>query len=261
MPPLKSTLVGNTGSAVWEVLNTNPNTPESFTFNVFITYTASNVAHEYPAAECCRELPSVTLSYAPTATSGAASASLPIPRFALSSAATGSIFTIRSAVRSYCIRTSPTRPASTPVSQLRTPRSDPYGTGLQNGNCKLNWYGGTTAAPTTPPGPSDTGNIAAGTVWVNTPQTIAPNFQGYMIAECNFQYAHGFAFISDVGARNLAMGYLAIVIPDPSFTSRVPAHLRRTVRARIAASKTLTKQEAVDLTQGGSFGSPLFLSQ
>jgi len=37
-----------------------------------------------------------------------------------------------------------------------------------------------------------------------------------MIAVCNFQYAHGFAFISDVGARNLAMGYLALVVPDPN---------------------------------------------
>jgi hypothetical protein len=26
-----------------------------------------------------------------------------------------------------------------------------------------------------------------------------PGFQGYMIAQCAFQYAHGFAFISDVG--------------------------------------------------------------
>ena len=33
-----------------------------------------------------------------------------------------------------------------------------------------------------------------------------------MIAVCNFQYAHGFAFVSDLGARNLAMGYLAIVM-------------------------------------------------
>ena len=34
-----------------------------------------------------------------------------------------------------------------------------------------------------------------------------------MIANCNFQYAHGFAFVSDVGARNLAMGgYLALVL-------------------------------------------------
>ena len=34
-----------------------------------------------------------------------------------------------------------------------------------------------------------------------------------MFAVCNFQYAHGFAFISDVGARNLAMGYLAWLWP------------------------------------------------
>jgi hypothetical protein len=41
-----------------------------------------------------------------------------------------------------------------------------------------------------------------------------------MFAVCNFQYAHGFAFISDVGARNLAMGYLALVIPDPGSNAR-----------------------------------------
>ena len=40
-----------------------------------------------------------------------------------------------------------------------------------------------------------------------------------MFAVCNFQYAHGFAFISDVGARNLAMGYLALIIPDPGTVS------------------------------------------
>ena len=39
-----------------------------------------------------------------------------------------------------------------------------------------------------------------------------PNFNGYIFALCNFQYAHGFAFISDIGARNLAMGYLALVV-------------------------------------------------
>src|ERR1039458_4242599 len=71
-----------------------------------------------------------------------------------------------------------------------------------------------------PPAAQNTGNIAAGAIWVNTVQTISPGFQGYMFAVCNFQYAHGFAFISDVGARNLAMGYLAIVIPDPGTGTR-----------------------------------------
>ena len=93
-------------------------------------------------------------------------------------------------------------------------------TGAQSGSCVLTFYGGTTAAPTTPPALQNTGNIAAGAIWVNTLQTISPGFQGYMFAVCNFQYAHGFAFISDVGARNLAMGYLAIVIPDPGTGTR-----------------------------------------
>jgi hypothetical protein len=33
-----------------------------------------------------------------------------------------------------------------------------------------------------------------------------------MIATCSFSYAHGFALISDAGARNLATGYLAQVV-------------------------------------------------
>jgi hypothetical protein len=51
--------------------------------------------------------------------------------------------------------------------------------------------------------------------------TIAPTFQGYVFAICNFQFAHGFAFISDVGARNLAMGYLALIIPDMGSGTRM----------------------------------------
>ena len=31
---------------------------------------------------------------------------------------------------------------------------------------------------------------------------------------CDFQYAHGYAFISDFGSKNLAQGYQALVIPD-----------------------------------------------
>jgi hypothetical protein len=37
---------------------------------------------------------------------------------------------------------------------------------------------------------------------------------GYAIATCNFQYAHGYSFVSDTGIRNFAAAYLALVIPD-----------------------------------------------
>ena len=49
-----------------------------------------------------------------------------------------------------------------------------------------------------------------------TVTTPTPGFQGYMIAVCNFRYAHGFAYISDVGAQKLAHGYLALVLDNAS---------------------------------------------
>jgi hypothetical protein len=57
-------------------------------------------------------------------------------------------------------------------------------------------------------------------VYVNLASAVMPNFQGYVIAQCAFQFAHGFAFVSDLGARNLAMGYLALVIPEPGSGTR-----------------------------------------
>jgi len=46
----------------------------------------------------------------------------------------------------------------------------------------------------------------------------ANGFQGYIIAQCNFQFAHGFAFITNLQAVNGGQGgqtsYLASVIPD-----------------------------------------------
>jgi len=219
VPVAEVSLSAGTGTAVWEVLNTNPNTTESFKFAVYVTYTA-NVAQNSPAPGTS----TVTLSFAPTATSGVASSSLTLPRFASNTTASN-IFTV-GICRTILLYPYITNQAGFDTGlTIANTSQDPYttgnnATGAQSGSCKLTYYGGTTAAPTTPPAASDTGNIAAGTVWANTLQTIAPNFQGYMFAVCNFQYAHGFAFISDVGARNLAMGYLALVMGDPGTGSR-----------------------------------------
>jgi hypothetical protein len=208
------TVVAGTGTAVWEVVNTNPNTAESFTFNVFLSYTAATSTNTpLPGTT------TVTLSYAPTATSGVASSTLPIPRFSTGTTPfSGNVFSINKC-RTILLYPYVTNQAGfdTGLTVANT-SSDPFGTGLQAGSCTLNFYGGTTTAPTTPPAPLVIPGgglpIAAGTVWANTLGTIAPTFQGYIFAVCDFQFAHGFAFISDVGARNLAMGYLALIIPD-----------------------------------------------
>jgi len=92
------------------------------------------------------------------------------------------------------------------------------------GNCTLNFYGNTaqpksvlfpptgvlgvyTASPAQNPTYADTLSdlIGAGT-----------NFTGYAIALCNFNEAHGFAFITDYGnsTSGYAEGYLAVVVPN-----------------------------------------------
>ena len=54
--------------------------------------------------------------------------------------------------------------------------------------------------------------------FIASPLTGA-GFSGYMIASCSFQYGHGFAYILGnpaVPANSTAMGYVALVIPDPA---------------------------------------------
>jgi hypothetical protein len=89
--------------------------------------------------------------------------------------------------------------------------ADPYNTATQTRMCTLSIF----STGTTPSTTFTTPSIAPGTVYASLISTIAPGTQGYMFASCTFTYAHGFAFVSDVGARNLAMGYLALVVQTP----------------------------------------------
>lgn len=72
-------------------------------------------------------------------------------------------------------------------------------------------------------------NLEAGNTWADSFSdtstgglgTVFGNFIGYIIARADFQYAHGFGFITakyGSGVPVLAEGYLALVIPDPSIT-------------------------------------------
>jgi hypothetical protein len=217
-PVVQIPIVNGSATAVWELVNTNPNTIETVRVAAYVSYSA-NVAQNLPAPGTGQ----VNLSFAPTPTAAftaaagaAASSSLPIPRFASDSAAARNIFVIN------ICRTILLYPYVTNIQGFDTgmaianTTTDPFGTGAQVGACNLNWYQGATN-----PAVINTGNIASGTVYTTLASTAVPGFNGYMIAVCNFQLAHGFAFVSDLGARNLAMGYLAVVIADPGTGTRV----------------------------------------
>lgn len=99
--------------------------------------------------------------------------------------------------------------------------TDPFGSSgatAQAGTCTLNFYGAGAPSPnnvTTP-------NVPSGTVFAGVLSGLAAGFQGYIIAQCSFQFAHGFAFITDgVGASGgLSQGYLAGIIPDVNQVGR-----------------------------------------
>jgi len=88
----------------------------------------------------------------------------------------------------------------------------------QSGTCKFTFFGNATAA-SNPAAFTTSAAVAPGTTWTGTLTSIvggtAGNFGGYMIVTCNFQFAHGFTYITyNIGqSSGMAMGYTALVIP------------------------------------------------
>jgi hypothetical protein len=201
------TITNGTATAVWEVIESDANSFATLNFPVYIRYTA-NPANNSPALGTA----TVNGSYAPTSTVTTAVAQN-IPRFADTSTARN-LFTVSPCVTNLLFPFVTSQAGFDTGLAISATSVDPFGTAAQSGLCTLNWYGaaftGATATPV----------VTAGTTYTTLVSTtlsnVAGGFQGYMIAQCRFQYAHGFAFVSDLGARNLAMGYLALIIPDPA---------------------------------------------
>jgi len=127
------------------------------------------------------------------------------------------------------------------------PTGDAYNpAGAQAGTCAVNFYGGqyaggtftetsTTVGTALPDGTGgqvtsvaagfpNSGFIAPGETWafdVATYDTAyaAGGFTGYAIATCNFNYAHGYAFVSDLNIEHFATSYLALIIPGGNSTT------------------------------------------
>jgi hypothetical protein len=220
--------VNGSATAVWEVINTNPAVSETFDFGMWITYTAATASNlppptgSTPATVNMNYAPSTTSTAAPTFTSSSgpvASASLTIPRFNdVSSAQT--LFNIVQCTTSLLFPFITNIPGWDTGIAIMNTSQDPFGTKTQSGTCSLYFYGQNLPSPN----PMVTAPIPAGNAW--TPavgawnaSVIAPNFEGYMIAWCNFQYAHGYAFISDLGAHTIAHGYLALIMSGNSSTT------------------------------------------
>jgi hypothetical protein len=100
---------------------------------------------------------------------------------------------------------------------------DPFKTAPQKGNCTLNYYGTFSSDATkTTYSQTSTSMVSGGQTLTATLSTGGTNgiaavqgFQGYMIATCDFQFAHGYAYISNLGSTALAQGYMALIMDKP----------------------------------------------
>lgn len=92
---------------------------------------------------------------------------------------------------------------------------DPFGTQTQTGACRVSYYGPMTNLPNR----RSIGEIKPGEykAWLVSTGGVGdlagvPGFTGYVIAQCDFQFAHGYGFITNPGETRWAQGYLALVL-------------------------------------------------
>jgi hypothetical protein len=196
------------GSAVFEVKTDDLNNLDSYNIPVFIVTSSNAVPGSSTAI-------TATVTFSPIG-------STVIPNFAVTSSSntvTGSTFNLCTTSLLFPFTTNQLGfDTGLAISNTST---DPFGSSgatAQAGTCTLNFYGAGAPSPSNVVTPS----VPSGTTWTGVVSGLAPGFQGYIITQCAFQYAHGFAFITDgVGANGgLSQGYLAGIIPDVNQVGR-----------------------------------------
>jgi len=209
-------IFGGTGTATWEVTATDPLAIQRMEFGYLVAYKA-NTANNLPG------LGSATANgmFAPVSTVVKASSVAPVPRFADTSSAL-TVFKIDSCATNLLFPFVSNQAGFDTGLVISNTSKDPWGHATESGACEINYYGDTNggaAPPAQTSGAIPAGDYAAWTLSGGGKfgLTATPGFQGYIIARCKFRMAHGFAFISDVGAQRLSHGYLALVM-DKSFT-------------------------------------------
>ena len=221
-------VVNGSATAVWEVTAANPAALESAVFGVAVAY-APNTPSSQPGLGQASVSGNFAPFYAPGSDAGRMSSSLPIPRF-IDSSSRVSAFRIDSCVTNLLFPFVTNQAGfDTGIAVANTSR-DPFGNALrsQSGVCTINYYGGTPQGGAAPASQRSNTAVEAGSTMTFVVSSggshgiaATPGFQGYVIVQCDFRYAHGFAFITDgpIGSARVAEGYLGLVM-DNGIASR-----------------------------------------
>ncbi len=210
-----------TAEAVWELYEeATPGVPGALNFGVFYSYTANTtVSPAMPAAGTASVLMAFAPAPTPAAATGlpatftAAAASvpsvvggLPIPRFADTSMTFSSL--ILTPCQTVLLYPFVTNEAGFETGiQVANTTNMTIGTKAtftpQVGSCTLTFFGDSAPAAYTltfPATPTTTSSASSAAVTLSGATAGTP-FQGYVIANCNFQGAHGVSFWTDTSAQ------------------------------------------------------------
>lgn len=219
--PLTSNGTVNSGQVVWEVLEADTGQIAPMDFGVTVIYGSSPLPNLGTAT--------VTGNYAPLSTVNTMSSSAPVPRFldnpqssatfSINPCRTNLLFPFISNQAGYDTGISVANTSASPFESV-APR--------QTGKCTYYYYGSFSADPTRATfQQTTTSNVEPGTLALATLSGggthglgAVAGFQGYLIVRCDFQYAHGFAYLSPAGAplSGGATGYVALVMDTNTST-------------------------------------------
>ena len=201
----------------YEVISDDPNVLETIDIPLIITFAASSGVTPGDA------LPTVNGSLAPVDIDPDLAGHTWLPRFKENGTPTDGFFTINPCETNILFPWVVSGDGFDTGVEVTNTSQDIFNTKPQSGNCRVNYFGVTTgggpppaAQPTT--SPIDAGGVLRFVVSSGGTNGIVgtPGFLGYIIVQCDFQYAHGFAYITDgpIGQAHTADGYLGLIL-DP----------------------------------------------
>ncbi|MDX2268516.1 MAG: hypothetical protein NW208_10455 [Bryobacter sp.] len=209
-----------TGTYVWEVLRSDDNAIDRFDFLMAIRFApTTTIVTDITAVDGF-----VSGNYAPIVSPDPATLNnSTIPSFVLSPEDRKRAFTIGNCATNLLYPFVSSVTGFNTGMAISNTSKDPFSTPNESGVCLINFYGDAAGGAVDPPQQKTSRAIPAGKVatfnllFGNADWGITPvaGFQGYIIVQCNFRWAHGFAFISDPSNLQTAHGYLALIL-DPN---------------------------------------------
>ena len=216
-PVVQVDIDGGFGSIVYEVEDNNPIVSEDCTIPVRFGW-VPDTGNDLPAPGTGQ----LAVTFAPLSTVFNAADGEPVPRFIDTGGDPTNVISIIKCTTQILFPFVTNRSGFDTGLVVSNTSEDWLGTQPQDGMCTIHYHGTTLGDGASPP--DDTSKvIQAGEqlIWLLSSGNPAyevdptPEFQGYVIVVCEFQFAHGYAFITDGfgSVPTLAQGYLALIIP------------------------------------------------